>query len=193
MPPYDKKINLFALLLCCMPFIYTVWVTVTCNQEEVAKDAVFWYDVESVPVQILLVSVKHFLSAILHSAFFNFVVLGFYILCQRCCSLIELLTQEIQRVPPETFVISRQIEVISQEARMEYILKNIQEIFSLPSFFIVIQNFLTCSEVIRFYLYTSSSTRKYVFRTLAQSFFYPLNSSGCLVLMWEEYQSKFEK
>ncbi|GFY39000.1 uncharacterized protein TNIN_495061 [Trichonephila inaurata madagascariensis] len=183
MPPYGKKINLFALLLCCMPFIYTVWVTVTCNQEEVAKHAVFGYDVESVPVQILLVSTKHFLSAILNSAFLNFVALVFCILCQRCCSLIEMLTQEIQRVPPETFGISRQIEAIRQKARIEYILENIQEIFSLPSFFIVIQNFLSCSEVIGFYLYTSSSTKKYAFRTLAQSFFYTLNSLGCLVLM----------
>ncbi|GFR12300.1 uncharacterized protein TNCT_571231 [Trichonephila clavata] len=181
-PSYDKSPNFFALLLCCMPFVFTIWVTITCNKKEVAKHAAFGYDVESVQVQILLVSTKHFLAAILHYTFLNFVALVFCILCQRCCTWIEMLTQDIQRVSPDAFGISRQIELIKQKAKIEYILENIQEIFSWPSFFIVLQNFLSCGEIIGFYLY-SSSTPKYAFRTLAQSFLHTLNSLGCLMLM----------
>ncbi|GFR33749.1 uncharacterized protein TNCT_90731 [Trichonephila clavata] len=179
-PPYDKKINLFALLLCCMPFVYTVWVTVTCNKRKAAKHSAYGYDVESIPVQILLVSSKCFLSAILRPVFSNFVALVFSILCQRCCTRIEMLTLEIQQVPAETFGIPKQIDLIRRKARIEDILQNIQDIFSLPSFFIFVENFLSCSAIIGFYLYNDST--KSVSHTYAQSFLHTLNSLGCLVL-----------
>ncbi|GFY38998.1 uncharacterized protein TNIN_495041 [Trichonephila inaurata madagascariensis] len=181
MPPYNKKINLFAFLLCCMPFVYTVWVTVTCNKRNAAKHLAYGYDIESVPVQIFLVSSKCFLSAILRPGFSNFVALVFCILCQRCCTRVEMLTLEVQQVPPEAFGIPKQIDMIKRKAKIEDILQNIQDIFSLPSFLLVVENFLSCSAIIGFYLYNGSE--KSVTHTYAQSFLHTLNSLGCLVLM----------
>ncbi|GFW74077.1 uncharacterized protein TNCV_4176241 [Trichonephila clavipes] len=181
MPPYDKKINLFAFMLCCMPFVYSVWVTVTSNKRNAARHSAYGYDIKSVPVQILFVSSKLFLSALLRPGFSNFVALVFCILCQRCCTRIEMLRQEVLQVPPEAFGIPKQIDMIKRKAKIEDILQNIQDIFSLPSFFLVVENFLSCSAIIGFSLYNGSANS--VAHTYAQSFLHTLNSSGCLVLI----------
>ncbi|GFS53591.1 uncharacterized protein TNIN_279441 [Trichonephila inaurata madagascariensis] len=65
-------------------------------------------------------------------------------MCMRWSSHFSCLTQEVLQYSAEEFGPSEQIYVLKLKARMDDILEKLQDIFSLPSFFVILSNFFTC-------------------------------------------------
>ncbi|GIY58119.1 uncharacterized protein CDAR_431811 [Caerostris darwini] len=76
------------------------------------------------------------------------VALLYCVLCQRCYSFINSLTQEVQNMSPMGFGPSKQIYILRRKAIMDGVLNNIQNIFSVPIFFMLIANLLSCGTVV---------------------------------------------
>ncbi|GFU33341.1 uncharacterized protein NPIL_173881 [Nephila pilipes] len=57
------------------------------------------------------------------------------------------LTKEISQASPEEFGPIQQMDVLRRKAKIDDVLKNVQAIFSVPSFFIIAVNILKCGSV----------------------------------------------
>ncbi|GFX84389.1 uncharacterized protein TNCV_4134991 [Trichonephila clavipes] len=49
---------------------------------------------------------------------------------------------------PEEFGPSEQIEILRQKAKIDDIIEELQDIFSLPSFFVIVSNIFVCSSIL---------------------------------------------
>ncbi|GFU47387.1 uncharacterized protein NPIL_82401 [Nephila pilipes] len=179
----DLKLNLFTFTLCSMPAIYSVSIILTCNKRWTAKYHAYGYEVEQPIAQMLLIGIKTFLNALVYPTFTNLVALVFCALCQRCCLLIKSLTQDILRISPNAFGPSAQMEILRRQTKINNILESIQEIFSLPSFFIFATHFMSCANIIGWLLcFDLASYKPHMF---TQSIFFGVNAFGCLVaILW---------
>ncbi|GFR18193.1 uncharacterized protein TNCT_129241 [Trichonephila clavata] len=94
----------------------------------------------------------------------------------------DQLTKEIHNCPFECFGISKKFEILRRKARIDEILRGIENVFSLPSFLIIIANLSTCACVLALYLRVEEweGNLKLSFIDWA---FYVLNSSACLIIM----------
>ncbi|GFU09683.1 uncharacterized protein NPIL_325911 [Nephila pilipes] len=158
-------------------------MTLTVPGEIAAKYDSFGYTVENPVAQILLVSIKTFTGAIVYPVFTNIVTLIFCSLCQHCCTLIDNLTQDVLKIPPEAFGPHQQIDVFRHKARIDDVLENLQAIFSLPSFLIIVANFLSCGSIVGWFLHFSLGS--YEPFMIVESVFNGFNAFGCLVtVLW---------
>ncbi|GFR13684.1 uncharacterized protein TNCT_716391 [Trichonephila clavata] len=58
------------------------------------------------------------------------------------------LTEKVFLYSPEGFGHSEQIHILRQKEKMDDILENLQDIFSMPSFFLIISHLLICCTVL---------------------------------------------
>ncbi|GIY86535.1 uncharacterized protein CEXT_657851 [Caerostris extrusa] len=86
---HQKKINLIAFLLCCMPFAFSVSLTLA--EENKHKDDF---------VSNFLMGIQMFCFSLEHPTLTNMVALLYCVLCQRCYSFIGSLTQEVRNMSP---------------------------------------------------------------------------------------------
>ncbi|GBM43393.1 hypothetical protein AVEN_264612-1 [Araneus ventricosus] len=97
--------------------------------------------------------------------------------------MISRLTQEVEKCPPESFIPSKRLEIIGVKSRIDDILNCLQDVFSLPSFIIVISNLLTGFSITSLYLdLWISKYPELGIRLLSFNF---INSFACLVfILW---------
>ncbi|GBN85332.1 hypothetical protein AVEN_145675-1 [Araneus ventricosus] len=158
-------------------------ITLTCNREQTTKSNTYNYEVKNPVAQVLLINVIYFFRFFVHLVFTDLIALLFCTLCQGCSAVIISLTEEIQQMPPETFGSLEQMDILGRKAMIDAILMNIQNIFSVPSLFIIAQNFLSCATVIGWHLYYHS--KSYRSDGLIGSVCIGVNSFGCLaVVLW---------
>ncbi|GIY58120.1 uncharacterized protein CDAR_431821 [Caerostris darwini] len=172
-PTHQKKINLIVFLLCCMPFTFSISLT-HATDKEYKDDFV---------IKSILMGMKMFCYSLEHPTFTNMVALLYCVLCQRCYSFIGSLTQEVQNMSPMGFGPSKQISILRRKAMVDCVLNNIQNIFSVPIFFMLIANLLSCGIVIIWTLqYNFEEYRLYM---AVRSVFFAINSFGSMAaVLW---------
>ncbi|GFU71876.1 uncharacterized protein TNCV_1628171 [Trichonephila clavipes] len=82
---------------------------------------------------------------------------------------------------PNNFITLKRLEKIKEKSDVDDILDDIQDIFSMSSFFIIISNVSTCASVLSLYLHSNSISVV----TSIEWTLYAINSLGCLVsVLW---------
>ncbi|GIY05926.1 uncharacterized protein CEXT_419561 [Caerostris extrusa] len=82
----------------------------------------------------------------------NVVTFLFSTLCLRCSYHINHLTKKIAACPPESFGLSKQLDVLRSKAKINEMMYRIEDVFSFPTFFIILANVLLSSSVIGWFL-----------------------------------------
>ncbi|GFR18195.1 uncharacterized protein TNCT_129251 [Trichonephila clavata] len=103
-------------------------------------------------------------------------------MCLRSCALIKQLTDEILRCPIEAFVTSKQFEILRLKAKIDEILNCIEDVFSLPSFLILVANLFLCACILFLYLHHDTWEAPPLLIHFERTL-YVLNSSACLIIM----------
>ncbi|GFU34515.1 uncharacterized protein NPIL_643181 [Nephila pilipes] len=105
------------------------------------------------------------------------------ILCLRCTTLIRKLAQEINPCSPEAFGPGEQFSILRRKSEIDCILDIIQDIFSLPSFFVVFSSFLSLYRVLAFNL--TSRVIHHSSLTATVSLFYGVTVFFCFTsILW---------
>ncbi|GFR13687.1 uncharacterized protein TNCT_716411 [Trichonephila clavata] len=73
---------------------------------------------------------------------------GFVLLLVFAHRVLTVLTRKILHYSPSEFGPSEQIDILRQKAKIDDILEHLQDIFSLPSFFVIITNIFMCSSIL---------------------------------------------
>ncbi|GFR18192.1 uncharacterized protein TNCT_129231 [Trichonephila clavata] len=124
---------------------------------------------------------KNFLYSLIFPTLTNAIALLFCLLCVQVSTVIRRLTEDITLGSPINFITSKRLEKIKEKSEIDDILDNIQDIFSMPSLFIIVSNLSTCASVLNLYL--NSHTISVV--TYIEWALYAINSLGCLVaVLW---------
>ncbi|GFU33646.1 uncharacterized protein NPIL_113551 [Nephila pilipes] len=98
-------------------------------------------------------------------------------------SVIKQINEEILCCPAETFGPSKRFEILKRKAKIDETLSTFEDIFSKPSFFILIANLFICFSTL--FLYLSRNERKVTSLLYCEWAFYGLNSFGCLIIfLW---------
>ncbi|GFU42474.1 uncharacterized protein NPIL_433961 [Nephila pilipes] len=175
--------NTFVLALSCIPVLFTIFLTIYV----IDLDSNFYsygYEISNEYARIIFLGLKNFIYVLVYPTFTNLIALLYSILCRRSAALIHQLTDEMEHCPAELFVTSKQFDILKRKASIDVILDFIEDVFSFPTFIIVIANLFMCASVIGIYLYTSEW---YIYRMslYCERIIYFLNSLGCIVIiMW---------
>ncbi|GFS46553.1 uncharacterized protein NPIL_585601 [Nephila pilipes] len=181
--PSGEKINFAILLLCCIPFVYSILKPVVYNDARAIRFEAYGYYVENRVAQIVLISIKSFFYALVQPTSTTLIALLYCTLCQRCCVLLNHISQVIQLTSPDAFSYSRQMDVLKCKIKIDEILDSIQNVFSLPSFFMIVANFFTTGTVIGWFLFLDSSI--YQLNEIAESVYHITTDFGCMiVVLW---------
>ncbi|GBN62942.1 hypothetical protein AVEN_135741-1 [Araneus ventricosus] len=183
-PSCGKKGNFLTFLLCCFPIAYSASITLTTPDRRFgARFEAYGYETQSAFAQILIISIKSFLYFLVHPTFSNLLSFLYCILCNRCCSMIRNLTDYVLQISPKDFGTSKQIYILRRKARIDDALENLQRTFSMPAFFIIVANFLSCGSVIGWFLFVDLS--QYQCDVIIESAFYGASSFSCLTaVLW---------
>ncbi|GFU71859.1 uncharacterized protein TNCV_1628001 [Trichonephila clavipes] len=103
-------------------------------------------------------------------------------MCLRSCALIKQLTEEILRCPVETFKTSKQFEILRRKAKIDEILNCIEDVFSIPSFLILVANLFLCSCMLLLYLHHDKWEAPPLIIHFERAL-YVFSSSACLFIM----------
>ncbi|GFU22216.1 uncharacterized protein NPIL_455691 [Nephila pilipes] len=136
------------LITFALPIMYSITTTLVSDKTSTSKFYAYGYEFKSIKTQIIVISMKTFLMFLIHSTFPFLIAILFCILCLSCSSSFNCLTQKVLQYPPEEFGPKEQIDVLKQKAKIDDILDNIQDIFSLPSFLVIMTNLLSCCIVL---------------------------------------------
>ncbi|GFT43924.1 uncharacterized protein NPIL_646371 [Nephila pilipes] len=111
------------------------------------------------------------------------IALLYCILCLRSTTLIRKLAQEINMCSPESFGPGEQFSILRRKSEIDCILDITQDIFSLPSFFVVFSSFLSLYRVLAFNL--TSRVIHHSYLTATVSLFYGTTGFFCFTsILW---------
>ncbi|GIY00424.1 uncharacterized protein CDAR_403581 [Caerostris darwini] len=65
-------------------------------------------------------------------------------LCFRCSKFINNLTNEIENISPQQFGPCVQFDILKRKSKVDDVLEDLENIFSKPSLFLIMLNFVTC-------------------------------------------------
>ncbi|GFY79387.1 uncharacterized protein TNIN_268401 [Trichonephila inaurata madagascariensis] len=132
-------VDYFVLSIYLFSYNYT-----TLQQNKSFMFYAYGYELKSLTMLVCVISIKTFLMFLVQTTYPSLVAVLFCNLCTRWSSYFNCLTQEVLQYSPEEFGPSEQIHILKQKARLDDILEKLQDIFSLPSFFVILSNFFTC-------------------------------------------------
>ncbi|GFY46998.1 uncharacterized protein TNIN_11311 [Trichonephila inaurata madagascariensis] len=145
---YVKVINFLVFINCCIIFLLPVFLINRVIDRDTLKFFFYGYDLEIGWLITILGMLKFFLNYILYPSTTNIVVLFYISLCWHCSMFINNLANETARYTPEEFKRHKQLDILKNKAKIGKVLQNIQTIFSLPMFLIIVANFLICSSIL---------------------------------------------
>ncbi|GFY79385.1 uncharacterized protein TNIN_268381 [Trichonephila inaurata madagascariensis] len=141
---HNRRTNIMVLIILSFPFVYSVTSILTCNITSDYLLYAYGYELKSLIMQASVIFFKKFLLFLFHSTFPSLVAVLFCYLCLRFSLSFNCLTRTVLHYSPEEFGPSEQIEILRQKAKIDDIMENLQDIFSLPSFFLIMSHLFTC-------------------------------------------------
>ncbi|GFR19948.1 uncharacterized protein TNCT_165151 [Trichonephila clavata] len=141
---HSKRTSVTVLIILSFPFIFSTIITLLCNKTLASLFYAYGYELKSLTLQVCVISIKTFLMFLAQTTYPSLVAVLFCNLCMRWSSYYNCLTRKVLEYSSEKFGPLEQIHILKQKARVDDILEKLQDIFSLPSFFVILSNFLTC-------------------------------------------------
>ncbi|GIX91611.1 uncharacterized protein CEXT_101611 [Caerostris extrusa] len=184
LPVHRKKVNFLLITLFCMHISFSITTSISAFKYEVALYG-YGYNLKDVYAYKLIHIIKILLHTLVFPTFLNIVALLYCLICLRIRELMKKLTRELSECSTETFVILKRAEILKRKSRIDDILDVIQDIFSLPSFIIVVSNLLNCFSVLSEYLDNYSMLMSGGLSKMIECTLYTVNSLGCLItVLW---------
>ncbi|GFY76005.1 uncharacterized protein TNIN_213421 [Trichonephila inaurata madagascariensis] len=178
---HKRRTNVIVLIVLSLPFMYSVTGTLVCNITSESQFFAYGYELKSLTMQASAIWIKKFLNNLVHTTFPSLVVVLFCYLCLRFSFCYGYLSQKVLHYSPEEFGPSEQVEILRQKAKIDDILENLQDIFSLPSVFVTITHLFTCCSVVGMSI-TGGNFSKV---NAVKSIFYGIpNLVSLIVLLW---------
>ncbi|GIY21857.1 uncharacterized protein CDAR_430841 [Caerostris darwini] len=87
----------------------------------------------------------------------------------RCSKFINNLTNEIENISPQEFGPCVQFDILKRKSKVDDILEDLENIFSKPSLFLIMLNFVTCVFHLGIILIVPSDHRQMVFEAFFNS------------------------
>ncbi|GIY51976.1 uncharacterized protein CDAR_251781 [Caerostris darwini] len=184
LPIHGKKIIFLLIILCCMHISFSITTSISAFKYEVALYG-YGHNLRDTYVYKLLIIIKILLYTLVFPTFLNIVALLYCLICLRIRELMKKLTRELTQCSTETFVILKRAEILKRKSSIDDILDVIQDIFSLPTFIIVVANLLNCFSVLSEYLDNYSMLLSGGISKMIECTLYTVNSLGCLIaVLW---------
>ncbi|GFR19941.1 uncharacterized protein TNCT_165131 [Trichonephila clavata] len=178
---HSRRTNLIVLIILSFPFMYSVISALFCNITRESLFFAYGYELKSLTMRVSVVCIKKFLSYLFHTTFPSMVTVLFCCLCLRCSFCFNCLTQKVLLYSPDDFGPSEQKEILRQKAKIDDILENLQDIFSIPSVFVTITHLLSCCSAVGM----SVIGGNYSMTSALKAAFYGIpNLVSLLVLLW---------
>ncbi|GFY39001.1 uncharacterized protein TNIN_495071 [Trichonephila inaurata madagascariensis] len=147
-PINENRWKFITFLILCLPFALTAGFLLNPNITEILVFHSCGIEFKSYTLLTLIVVVKKFLHFLAYPTFPCMIVFLYCILCRHCSTCLCNLTGKVNKCSPESFGPSEQMVVLREKIKIDDFLENIQDIFSVPSFFIIFSSFLSCSSVL---------------------------------------------
>ncbi|GFR13686.1 uncharacterized protein TNCT_716401 [Trichonephila clavata] len=177
---HNRRTNIMVLIIFSFSFIYSVTATLGCNIKRMSVYYAYGHELKSFTLQVGVICFKTFLLFLVHTTFPSLVAVLFCSLCLRCSSCFNCLTRKVLRYSPEEFGPSEQIDILRQKAKVDMILEKLQDIFSLPSFPVILSNLLTCCAA----LGTTAIDLQAKMKIIKALFYGIANSVSLIVVLW---------
>ncbi|GFU33348.1 uncharacterized protein NPIL_173931 [Nephila pilipes] len=132
------------MIIFTLPIIFSFTFILVCDKTRTSIHFAYGYELKNVTAQIIVICIKIFLLFLIHSTFPFLIAILFCNLCLSCSFYFNCLTRKVLQYLPEEFGPSEQIDILKRKAKIDDILDNIQDIFSLPSFLLITSNLLSC-------------------------------------------------
>ncbi|GFR18189.1 uncharacterized protein TNCT_129211 [Trichonephila clavata] len=180
---HKSKINYLVIILCSMPFIYSISTIIVSKSNHYLLIISFEFEPKNQWLQNLVLFLRCFFYFLYYPILSDFIALLYCTLCLRCCNAIEQLTLDVIQCAPENFGTSTQIKILTQRDKFDNILSGIQNSFSCSSFFIILANILSCGSILGSLL--KGRLDEIQSSTLISWTFYTTNSFGSLTaILW---------
>ncbi|GFQ76462.1 uncharacterized protein TNCT_315681 [Trichonephila clavata] len=153
----SKRTNKMVLTTLSFPFIFPIIIILLCDRTKTSSFYAYGYELRSFTLQVSVIYIKIFLLFLAHITFPSLVAILFCNLCLRCSSCFNRLTRKVLQYSPVEFGSAEQIDILRLKANVDDNLEKLQDIFSLPSFFVILSNFFTCCSVLGIILTGDSS------------------------------------
>ncbi|GFV44522.1 uncharacterized protein TNCV_3287041 [Trichonephila clavipes] len=148
----ERLFNLLMLVIYLIPWAEAISVTVLCDKKLTAAAYAFGKEVENQWAQIMLILLKEYIKFSSYPAFPCLIAALYCTICVRCSYAIRNLTRNISLSSPEQFGPSEQIKALRYKVKIDEILKITQEIFSVPSFCLIVATSMSCYSILGWYL-----------------------------------------
>ncbi|GFY46731.1 uncharacterized protein TNIN_294531 [Trichonephila inaurata madagascariensis] len=102
--------------------------------------------------QVMLIFFKEYNFLFAYQVYPCLIAVVYCTICVRCSNSVRNLTHKISVCSPEQFGPSEQIRALRYKAKIDEILKITQEIFSVPSFCLIVANSISCYSMLGWYL-----------------------------------------
>ncbi|GFX66481.1 uncharacterized protein TNCV_1291621 [Trichonephila clavipes] len=131
-----------------MPVVFSAIVTLFSNSLNTLNRHAYGFKVENRFAGIVILFTKRMIHVILFPTFHCLILVLYCIICFRCSSFIRHLAEQVSGFSPEAFEPTEQISILRSKAKMDDLLELVQKVFSVPTFFLIIANFVSCYRII---------------------------------------------
>ncbi|GFT76385.1 uncharacterized protein NPIL_298341 [Nephila pilipes] len=145
---YEKVINVAVFINYFISLIVPVVLISTVDNPEFLTFFVYGYETKIDWLLSVIGILKSSLYFMLYPCATNIVAIFYISLCWRCSIYINNLMRDIAKYTTEEFDHSKQLHILKERAKICRVLQNIQTIFSLPMFLIIVANCLMCSTLL---------------------------------------------
>ncbi|GFY73655.1 uncharacterized protein TNIN_331911 [Trichonephila inaurata madagascariensis] len=155
LPPSPEE-KMFHLLI---PILFLIHVGLSATSAFTAEkyiSTIFAYgkELKTHWARLMLIFFKDFLLLLICPFLPCFIALVYCTICLRCSSFIRNMAHKIALFCPEQFGPSEQIRILRHMAKIDEVLKIAQDIFSVPSFCLMLANTISCYTILGCYLLT---------------------------------------
>ncbi|GFX02662.1 uncharacterized protein TNCV_2011061 [Trichonephila clavipes] len=156
LPPSPEE-KIFDLLIPIL-FLIQVGLAAVCAMtadKDISTSFAYGKELKSHWARLMLIFFKEFLLLLICPLVPCLIALVYCTICLRCSSFIRNMAHKIAHYSPEQFGPSVQIRILHHKAKIDEILKMVQDIFSVPSFCFMLANTIYCYAILGFYLITT--------------------------------------
>ncbi|KAF8787383.1 hypothetical protein HNY73_008986 [Argiope bruennichi] len=146
-----RIIKTIVIIICILPFLYSASLIAFFEAEDM-KLHFYGFDVKDEWAMLIVTVLKNTIHCILYPCIAHVVALAYCIQCSLFSTGISYLNIEITQCAIENFGIPIQVNILKRKTLIQDILLDIQDIFSVPIFLIIIGNVLMCSSITGWFL-----------------------------------------
>ncbi|GFQ67264.1 uncharacterized protein TNCT_133641 [Trichonephila clavata] len=149
--PEEKMFDLLIPVLFLIHFGLSVACPIAADKT-VSMSFAYGKELKSHWARLMLIFFKEFLLLLICPFLPCLVALVYCTICLRCSRFVRNMTRKIALYSPEQFGPSEQIRILRHKAKIDEILKIAQDIFSVPSFCLMLANTISCYTILGCYL-----------------------------------------